>query len=158
MEETRIPPAAGPRLHPNRLNASAIAVLQGIVGIWLFISTVALGVHPRTGRELVNFMAVGGIMLLTGILAAVRSSASTQLARTRAQRRWTWVWLVVAAWLLISPWVLGFSSSTRLVVNAVVCAAVIAALAIANWSFTNRMGPEEHKGIVPPSGRLDVEP
>jgi SPW repeat-containing protein len=157
MDETRIPPAAGTRLHPHRLNASAVAVLQTVVGIWLFISPVALVAHVGGGRELVNFMVVGGIMLLTGLLAAVRSSASTQLARTRTQRRWTWVWLIAAAWLLVSPWVLGFSGFMRLTVNAVVCAVIIAALAIANLALTNRMGPDEHKGLVPPSGRLDVD-
>ncbi len=103
-------------------------------------------------------MAVGSVMVITGLLAALRSSASTQLAQTRAHRRWTWVWLVVAAWLLVSPWVLGYSGATRLMINAIVCAALIAGLAVVNWSLSNRMGPEEHRGIVPPSGRLDVEP
>lgn len=157
MKDTHLPPAAGPRLHPNRLNASAIGVLQAIVGVWLFISPVALVSHLGTGSHLVNFMVVGGIMLLTGLLAAIRSSASTQLAQTRAHRRWTWVWLIVALWLLISPWVIGFSGYTRLVVNAVVCAVIIAALAVVNLTLTNRMGPEEHKGLVHPSGRLDID-
>jgi hypothetical protein len=158
MEQTRISPAAAPRLHPHRLNASGVAVLQTILGIWLFVSPVALMTHPGTGRGLVNFLVVGGILLVTGILAAVESSAATQLARTRTQRLWTWPWLGIAAWLLISPWVVGYSSATRVTVNAVVCAIVVAALATANWMLTNRMGPEDHRGIVPPSGRLDVQP
>jgi hypothetical protein len=114
--------------------------------------------HPGTGRGLVNFLVVGGILLGTGIVASVESSAATQLARTRTQRGWTWPWVVAAAWLLVSPWAVGYSSATGLTVNAVVCAVVVGALAVANWALTNRMGPEEHRGIVPASGRLDVEP
>ena len=140
------------------MNASGIGVLEAVVGIWLFISPTVLLVHSNTGRELLNFMVVGGILVVTGILASVHSSAASKLARTRAHRRWSWVWFIAAAWLLVSPWVVGYSDSTRLVVNAVVCAAIVAALALANWSLTNRMGPEEHRGVVPASGRLDVEP
>ncbi len=114
--------------------------------------------HPGTGRGLINFAIVGGILLVTGILASVDASAATQLARTATQRRWTWPWLATAAWLLVSPWIVGYSSVTQLTANAVVCAVAVGALAVANWMLTNRMGPDDHRGIVPPSGRLDVKP
>jgi hypothetical protein len=159
MEQQRIPRAAGPRLHPRRLDAAGIAVLETIVGIWLFISPVALLSHPGAHEgALINCMAVGGILVVTGIMAALRSSASFELSRTLAHRRWTWMWGVLGLWLLVSPWVVGFSSATGLTVNVLICAVVVLGLAYLNWTFTNQMGPDEHRGIVPPSGRLDVEP
>jgi hypothetical protein len=159
MEQQRIPRAASSRLHPRRLDAAGISVLQTVVGIWLFISPVVVMSHPGNhSGALISSMVVGGALVVTGIVAAVRASASIDLSRTIAQRRWTWVWGVIAVWLLISPWVLGFSNQTGATINAVVCAVIILALAAANYWFTNRMGPDHHRGIVPPSGRVDIQP
>ena len=67
--------------------------------------------------------------VIMGILIAV--AALLALYRLMAWEEWANV--VLGAWLVISPWVLGFSSLTAAVWNAVVVGAIIAALAL--WTL-----------------------
>jgi hypothetical protein len=49
-----------------------------------------------------------------------------------------WVNLVLGAWLLVSPWVLGFSTATALMWNAVLIGALI--VVSASWALGKEQG------------------
>jgi len=152
MEQTPAPTptstAQPPQLHPRRLDVTGLAVIQVVLGIWLSISPAALLPHPiAVHAGYWNAVAVGGLMVLSGLLFGVRASSASSLSRTVSLRRGTWFWLALSAWLLISPWVLGYSSHTWMTANAVIVALVQAAVAIAAWSLTTRMGSDGHRGI-----------
>lgn len=93
-------------------------------------------------------MLVGGLLIVGGIYAAARASATQELTRTYRRRYWSVFTLVLSAWLVASPWILGFSDSTRLMWNAVICGAVLAILSGVNLLVTENLGHERHPGFV----------
>jgi hypothetical protein len=141
------------RIHPHRPDASAIDLLKGVVGIWLFISTAALGVgsHEAFPEEpAINSLLVGGALVWGGIQAALQTSATTEtLVRPATRRYWSWFTLALAAWLLVSPWILGYSSETKLLWNSIACAAVLTILSLLNLSLSRHLGEDDHTGFVP---------
>lgn len=52
-----------------------------------------------------------------------------------------WTNVVLGAWLLISPWVLGYSASTGLMWNAVITGALI--VLFAGWTLWEEQGPKQ---------------
>jgi len=65
----------------------------------------------------------------------------------RLRRQWSLFTLAVAAWLLVSPWVLGCGSDdTRVALNDVAAAVVLAALSLANLRLTRFLGHDDHRG------------
>jgi SPW repeat len=132
--------------------ASTVDVAVGILGIWLFISAAALAPHQMSASfargAMFNGMVVGGFLIAGGLYAAIRASSTQQLTRTYRRRYWSICTLAVSAWLIVSPWVLGFSDSTRLLWNAVLCGGVLAALSIVNLLVTWHLGHDQHPGFV----------
>ena len=70
---------------------------------------------------------------------AVVTSSTESLARPQHRRQWSMFTLAVTAWLLVSPWILGYGGETRMVVNDLIAAIVPAALSL---------GPPRHRGFV----------
>ncbi|MDI3270669.1 MAG: SPW repeat protein [Bacillota bacterium] len=79
-----------------------------ILGVWMFLSPWILG-----------FSAEAGIMwnaVIVGILAAALA-----LWHGYGGPAWTaWVNVVVGVWLILSPWILAYSTLTNPMANAVV--------------------------------------
>jgi hypothetical protein len=141
------------RIHPHRPDASALDLLKGVVGIWLFISTAALGVgtHDSFPEEpSINALLVGGALVWGGIQAALQTSATTEtLVGPAARRYWSFFTLAVAVWLLISPWVLGYSGEARLLWNSIACAIVLVILSLLNLTVGRQLGEDDSSGFVP---------
>jgi hypothetical protein len=141
------------RLHKNRPLASSVDVAKVVLGIWLFISGAALAPH-QTSRSfvhsgLVNGMVVGGLLMLTGIYAAMRASSTQQLTRTHRRHYWSVSTFALSAWLVASPWIVGFDDSSRLLWNAVVSGIVLFALSSINLLLTRKhLGREQHPGFI----------
>lgn len=100
-----------------------------VVGAWLVAAVFVLKVTPSDGVALTlpawNFILVGAAVILLAGSALL------------AYRQWEeWVLLVLAIWLAISPWALGYTELTPYVTTAWVSAAVIALVAGATvlWS------------------------
>lgn len=142
------------RIHPHRPDASAIDLLKGGVGVWLFISTAALGAgsHASFPEEpAVNTLLVGGILVWGAIQVALQTSATSDtLARPATRRYWSFFTLAVSVWLLISPWVLDdYSQSGRLRWNSVACGIVLAALSLVSLALGRQLGDDDQSGFVP---------
>jgi hypothetical protein len=140
------------RLHRNRPLASTVDLAKSVLGIWLFISAAVLAPHETTSSFLhgamFDGMLVGGLLIVGGIYAAARASATQELTRTYRRRYWSVFTLALSAWLVASPWILGFNDSTRLMWNAVICGAVLAILSGVNLLVTENLGHERHPGFV----------
>ena len=84
-----------------------------LLGVWMLMSPWVVG-HDAGGAAKLNYYVVG---------LAVTVFAIAALA---AFRMWEeWVNLVLGTWLLVSPWLLGFSASSTSVLNTVLIAIFI---------------------------------
>jgi len=123
-----------------------------VLGIWLFISAAVLAPHQTSSSFLhgamFDGMVVGGLLIGGGIYAASRASSTQQLTRTYRRRHWSVFTLALSAWLVVSPWILGFNDSTRLLWNAVICGVVLAILSGVNLLVTEHLGHDQHPGFV----------
>ena len=89
-----------------------------VLGLWIFASPWILQLTTANNTVTWNLYIVG---------IAVAALAATALFAFQAWEEWTN--LVLGLWLLASPWILGFSSSTLLMWNAVVAGALVVVLA-----------------------------
>ena len=92
--------------------------VNAVAGAWLIVSPWVLGFSGTT--------AAMWTMVATGILLG-----AVALGATFVPRQWEeWTEVALAAWLAISPWVVGFRGVETAMVNAVLVAAVILVLAL----------------------------
>ena len=97
--------------------------LNILAGIWLILSPFILGYSYITGA-LWNDIIIGAAVL---ILAAVREWGKTE------ETTWaSWVNLVLGIWLIIAPFVIGYSAESTPLWNDVLLGILVAALA--GWS------------------------
>lgn len=95
--------------------------VTALIGLWVFVTPFVL---PMFGASSLDGLATGNFYIL-GILIAV-----VGLAEAYAYRLWEeWVGIVLGLWLLISPWVLGFSGMSVYMLDALIAGAIVAVLA-----------------------------
>ena len=92
-----------------------------ILGVWMLISPWVLGYQGET-------TAMWNAVVLGILIGAVAIGA---LAQPKAWEEWANV--VLGIWLVISPWVLGFSGMREPMANAVIVGVVRAVLAL--WTL-----------------------
>ena len=92
-----------------------------ILGLWLVISPWALNFQAEANPT-------WNAVILGVVIAAVALFALFQV------KAWEeWVNLVLGIWLIISPWIIGFSGVVTAMWNAVIVGAVVALLAL--WAL-----------------------
>ena len=106
------------------------AGLGVLAGLWILISPWALafwGVGTATGNNLIV-----GIAIL--VLAAIAYSGPEEM--------WaSWVNFILGIWLIVSPYVLGFSMFGRILGNNIISGIVVAVLAIIALSVPTVVSP-----------------
>jgi hypothetical protein len=90
-----------------------------LLGIWVLISPFVLTL--ALPRAIWNNVVTG---IVVGILAIIRVSVPNQTG-------WSWINALLGIWLIISPFVLGFTSGAGLW-NNVILGIIIAAFALSN--------------------------
>ncbi|MBI2584505.1 MAG: SPW repeat protein [Rhodospirillales bacterium] len=104
--------------------------LNVILGLWIFVlpwsvlHPMAAGAGATTGATvgaMWNLYIVGSLIAVVAAMALVAFKAWEE-----------WINLVLGGWLVISPWVVGFSTSTLLMWNAVIVGALV--VLFAGWS------------------------
>lgn len=88
-----------------------------VLGLWLVVSPWILA-FSQNGAALWNTLIVGAVFVALSLLAL-----------TDAKPWEEWSELVVALWLLVSPWVLGYSTLSAAMWNAVIVAVIVGVLA-----------------------------
>jgi hypothetical protein len=96
-----------------------------VLGVWLFFSPWILGFYSSMPGASWNFFLLG--------IAFVVFSAFGLSLRTMWEE---WVTLVLGLWMIVSPWVLAYSTITPARDDAVIVGVINAALAI--WTLAER--------------------
>lgn len=103
-------------------------IVNLVLGVWIVISPWTLGFAAEQTAAW-NAYIVGVIIAVAALAALVNF------------HKWEeWVNVVLAAWLIVSPWALGTAALSALVWNQVIVGLVIGALAI--WSSVAGHEPE----------------
>jgi hypothetical protein len=96
--------------------------LNIVAGLWLIISPFVLA-YSGMQNALWNDVIIG---IAVAALAAIRAGGWINQA-------WlSWVNLVLGAWVLVSPWVLGFTGDQTALWNNVITGAIV--LILGGWS------------------------
>jgi hypothetical protein len=113
--------------------------LDTIAGIWLFVSAY---VFNNVSRELFWSNFICGIIVT--VLAATRAFSA-------AGRRQPWMsWLngILGVWTIITPWALRFSGDRSALWSNLITGLVIAVLAFASASASQRTTPVSRTAVV----------
>ncbi|MDD5249534.1 MAG: SPW repeat protein [Rhodocyclaceae bacterium] len=92
-----------------------------VLGLWMLISPWVLGYQAESAAQS-NAVIVGVVIAILAALELFQVTAWEE-----------WVNFVLGIWLLISPWVLRFSTMTTPMANAVIIGIAVAVLAI--WAL-----------------------
>ena len=92
-----------------------------VLGVWMIVSPWVLRYQAETTPT--------GNAVILGVLIAI--AALIALFRVMAWEEW--VNVAFGVWLLVSPWILGFSGIAAAMTNAVIVGIVVAALAL--WAL-----------------------
>ncbi len=111
-------------LHQDDSNAASW--INVLLAIWVVIAPFVL-VSALSPAAMWNNVATGAAV---GVLALVHTSLPRQVG-------WSWLNVVLGIWLIISPFVLGFSTP-RLLWNDVILGAIIALVGLSNVWSTSR--------------------
>ena len=106
--------------------------INGLLGLWIIVSPWALQhtMPSDTGNlAMWNLWTVGVAILVIAAVAIFAFQAWEE-----------WTNLILGLWLLASPWLLGFSTSTALMWNAVIIGTLVAVFA--GWALYEAQGPE----------------
>jgi hypothetical protein len=98
-----------------------------VAGIVLVVTPFVLAITPPEGTNLAlliaNFVISGGAAIILGAAALFYF------------RKWEeWLDIALGVWLVVSPWILGFTYSQAAMWTAIVCGVVIAAMG--TWRTT----------------------
>ena len=112
----------------NWMNAKLCDVANLILGAFLFVSPWIFGFGAgMTSQNAV----VAGIVVAVLAIAALAAFAVWE----------EWLNLIVGLWILVSPWVLGFQTSTTAMTVHVVIGILVAALAAIELWITSQNPP-----------------
>jgi hypothetical protein len=92
-----------------------------IAGLWMIVSPWALA-YQAEARPMWNAVILGGLVAVVAFTAFFQVCAWQE-----------WANMLSGAWLIVSPWVLGFSALSTAMLNAVIVGVVVAALAL--WAL-----------------------
>lgn len=102
----------------TRLTSQWKDVVNLILGLWLIITPWALN-FAADRRPMWNAVVIGVVIAIAAIAALV------------SFRKWEeWIEAVLGLWLIISPYLLGFTTEMNATVNQVIVGIIVAALAI----------------------------
>ena len=102
---------------PERSSRRGSGWVNIVLSIWVIVSPFVLGFH--SSKAIWNNVIAGAVV---GILAFIRWSMR--------QPGWSWLNLILGAWLVISPFMLFLSGAAMW--NNVILGIIIAALALTN--------------------------
>lgn len=120
-----------------------------VLGAWLFVSPWVLHTTSGTGNTASpgDFWWVGAAIFIVALWAILTPMA-----------RWTeWINAILAVWLFISPWVLGFADVPRAAWDAWIVGIVVFVLALSAFAVARRTplrrGPIDMDNTGLPGGR-----
>jgi hypothetical protein len=124
----------------HRAQVQTASGLDVLAGIWLIISPFIIGYGALSGAT-TNDVILG---IVIGILAAIRFFGAYEAAFI------SWINVILGIWVLISPWVLGYSTNNGALANNIVMGIIVIILAAWSALATNSEMAVEDRGMNPP--------
>lgn len=106
-----------------------------LLGLWVIISPWTIAHVMASPR---NPFGVTEAAMWNHYIVGVAVAGLAVVALSAFALWEEWINVVLGAWLLISPWLLGFNTSTALTWNAVIIGVII--LWFAAWALTDERG------------------
>jgi uncharacterized membrane protein len=123
---TAPPPAAAP--HHKEVVMKWTSWCNLILGIWLIISPWVIG-FPTSAATGITFVV--GIAVLIAAIVALSSYEAARGAR--------WLNLILGIWVVISPWVLRFATSSNATASNVIAGALVVIFAWIGLAMRRRL-------------------
>jgi hypothetical protein len=102
----------------KRLAAQWKDAVNLVLGLWLIVSPWALS-FAADGRPMWNASVIGLVIAVAALAALI------------SFHKWEeWIEAALGLWLIISPYILGFTTQMNATVNQVIVGIIVAALAI----------------------------
>ena len=92
--------------------------VNALLGAWMILSPWAVGFQGEP-MAMWNFVAVGALLLATALGAIFVPQAWEE-----------WVEVALGAWMVVSPWALGFAGITLAMQNAVACGLAVVVMSL----------------------------
>lgn len=115
--------------------------INALLGLWVFTSPWVLQ-HPmisEAARDNAGDLAMWNLWIV-GVAVAFLAIVALALFNPWEE----WLNLVLGVWLLVSPWLLGFSASAALLWNAVIVGTLI--VVFAGWTLIEEKSPKRLAG------------
>lgn len=90
-----------------------------ILGIWLFLSPWVFRFFHWADMDTMNFLVMGVAIAAIAVMAKYMHALWED-----------WVTLVLGAWMVFSPWILGFTHNTVAFVDAVIAGLFVVGIAL----------------------------
>ncbi len=116
---------------PVRRQSAGASSLNILLGIWLIIAPFVLN-YARLEAAQTNDIIIG---IIVAVIAAIRTFGAF------TQPGWSWVNVILGVWLIIAPFVLGYSGAARPLWNDIILGVVIAILAWTSATSVRRNPP-----------------
>ena len=113
---------------PAEKSGPGISFINLLLGIWLIISTFVLTFFSNLPAAQWNNVIVG---ILVGLFSVVRLSGDPRAC-------WSWSNVVLGIWLIISPFVLGFSGIAPAMWHNVIVGIIVGLLALSKALLPSR--------------------
>ena len=102
--------------------AISLSWLVAVVGLWELVSPFSLGYSALT-MAMWNAVIVGAVLIILAGWAALSKDANTD-------RNLDWINTVLGLWLVVSPFILGYSATTVALWNGIIVGVVVIVLAV----------------------------
>lgn len=109
-----------------------------VLGLWVIVSPWTIA-HVMASPE--NAAGVIEAAMWNHYIIGITIALFAGLALFAFNVWEEWVNLALGAWLIVSPWLAGFSASAALTWNAVIIGILVVGLA--GWAIGEEQGPEE---------------
>ncbi len=106
--------------------AKTLSWLVAVAGLWEVLAPFILGYSAAT-VAMWNAIIVGVVLIILGIWAAVNEVVSLD-------RTLNWISAVLGVWLVVSPFILGYSAMVAAMWNNIIVGAVV--IVLAAWAAT----------------------
>ncbi len=116
---------------PVRRQSAGASSLNILLGLWLIIAPFVLN-YARLEAAETNDIIVG---IIVAVIAAIRSFGAF------TQPGWSWVNVLLGIWLIIAPFVLGYSAYATPLWNDIILGVLIAILAWTSATSVRRNPP-----------------
>ncbi len=109
--------------------------IVALAGLWVLISPFILG-FSGISSAMVNDVVVGIVLIVLGLISALYNRPTTD-------RTLDWISAIVGLWLLISPFVLGYSVLSLVAMwNAIILGIIVIILSV--WASVEFRAPTPH--------------